>query len=76
MNDAKERASYTVVTILLWIGSGIAINTMITIWIISIHGNSSHAGSVPVAVFAEYRLATEWRSEYVIRELNDRNKTD
>jgi 5-bromo-4-chloroindolyl phosphate hydrolysis protein len=77
----QENNPTSLVTILLWIGTAIAINTTISIWLVS-----RVAEGVPVTLFSEYRLATQekvnefktlsqWRYEYINKQLdviNDR----
>ena len=53
------------ITTLLWVGAAIAINTSITVWMISNHGAIIHAGSVSESVFTEYRKSEESRRQYL-----------
>lgn len=73
MNETTPINADSIIKVLLWIGSAIAINVAITVWLISQHNEGSHGGSVSSMVFSEYRTATEWRHDNVVRELADRN---
>ena len=73
MNETTAVNPESILKVLLWIGSAIVINVTITVWLISQHNEGLHGSSVSNVVFAEYRTATEWRYDNVVRELADRN---
>ena len=65
MNEINGTNGKSFVTILLWIGSSIVINTTITIWLLNVHGSGRHESSLDRNLFTEYRGAAQLRYDYI-----------